>query len=112
MLYLKVQCVAMTYWTTEVHAAIEDGLDALKQYLDKCNDQISKIVDLVRGKLSAQNRITLGALVVLDVHARDVLSDIIQYGVQNLKDFQWLSQLRYYWEEVILKSVLKKLKDC
>lgn len=50
----------MAFWTTEVHESILISLDAMKDYLAKCNNQISKVVDLVRGKLSSQNRITLG----------------------------------------------------
>lgn len=55
-----VQSIAMAFWTVEVHEAITISLDAMKDYLTKCNQQIGKIVDLVRGKLSSQNRITLG----------------------------------------------------
>ena len=50
----------MAYWTLEVTQAITISREAMKEYLEKCNLQIGKIVDLVRGKLSTQNRITLG----------------------------------------------------
>jgi len=52
--------VGSTYWTTEVTQAIQSGKTALQKYLVKCSTQIIKIVDLVRGKLNTQNRITLG----------------------------------------------------
>lgn len=52
----------MTFWTSEVTEAIHVNVKAMRAYWDKCNYQISKIVDLVRGELSLQNRITLGKL--------------------------------------------------
>lgn len=58
--HFQVQSVAMSFWTGEVTESISHGLKAMSKYYDKCDFQISKIVDLVRGKLSTQNRITLG----------------------------------------------------
>ncbi|XP_033607299.1 dynein heavy chain 7, axonemal isoform X2 [Cryptotermes secundus] len=97
-----VLCMAITYWTSEVHEAISLGAGGLSACLGVCNDRISKIVDLICGKLNTQNRITLGALVVLDVHSRDVVQTLIEKAVHKDTDFQWLCQLRYYWRDNML----------
>uniref|UniRef100_A0A4W6E1U6 Dynein axonemal heavy chain 12 n=1 Tax=Lates calcarifer TaxID=8187 RepID=A0A4W6E1U6_LATCA len=92
-----VLCTSQIFWTLEVHEAIRAGADGLKNYYQQLQSQLNDIVELVRGKLPKQTRITLGALVTIDVHARDVVMDLIEKGVSHETDFQWLAQLRYYW---------------
>uniref|UniRef100_A0A8C4T2P1 Dynein axonemal heavy chain 12 n=1 Tax=Erpetoichthys calabaricus TaxID=27687 RepID=A0A8C4T2P1_ERPCA len=94
-----VLCTSQMFWTIEVHEAIKSGPQGLKNYYDHLQNQLNDIVELVRGKLPKQTRITLGALVTIDVHARDVVMEMIEKGnVSKETDFQWLAQLRYYWE--------------
>ncbi|XP_027740579.1 dynein heavy chain 12, axonemal isoform X2 [Empidonax traillii] len=93
-----VLCVSQMYWTSGVHEVLRSGSEGLKGYYDTLQLQLNDIVELVRGKLSKQTRTTLGALVTIDVHARDVIKDMIESGVQSETDFQWLAQLRYYWQ--------------
>uniref|UniRef100_A0A8C9VE60 Dynein axonemal heavy chain 12 n=1 Tax=Scleropages formosus TaxID=113540 RepID=A0A8C9VE60_SCLFO len=102
-----VLCTSQIFWTTEVHEAIRKGPEVaplnlssgLKNYVQTLQDQLNDIVALVRGKLPKQTRITLGALVTIDVHAKDVVSEMIEKGVSHETDFQWLAQLRYYWDQ-------------
>ncbi|XP_040850987.1 dynein heavy chain 12, axonemal [Ochotona curzoniae] len=93
-----VLCVSQMFWTSRTQEVISGGPKGLKKYYTELQSQLNDIVELVRGKLSKQTRITLGALVTIDVHARDVVMDMIEIGVSHDTDFQWLAQLRYYWE--------------
>jgi dynein heavy chain len=43
-------------------------------------------------------RVTLKAMVVIDVHGRDVVNQLIKEQIKSIFEFQWVSQLRYYWE--------------
>ncbi|CAD5122382.1 DgyrCDS10813 [Dimorphilus gyrociliatus] len=93
-----VICVSSIFWTAEVTESMKDS-KGLDDYLQKSNKQIEETVELVRGKLESGARITLGALIVIDVHARDVVEAMAKKNVTSANDFDWLAQLRYYWIE-------------
>lgn len=59
---------------------------------------INKMVAIVRKDLNILQRTLMGALIVLDVHARDVVTELIQKAVKSLNDFEFSKQLRYYWD--------------
>jgi len=52
---------------------------------------------LVRTDLSELDRLTLGALVTIDVHGKDVIQSLLDQNCSHIQDFSWIAQLRYYW---------------
>ncbi|KAJ1435246.1 dynein heavy chain, partial [Ochromonadaceae sp. CCMP2298] len=95
-----ILAVSSVYWTQEVTQALtEGGGQALSVCNEKLNLQLRGLVDLVRGKLTKLERRTLGALTTIDVHNRDVVAKMVDVGTHEVADFEWMSQLRYNWEE-------------
>uniref|UniRef100_A0A803TP24 Dynein axonemal heavy chain 1 n=1 Tax=Anolis carolinensis TaxID=28377 RepID=A0A803TP24_ANOCA len=88
-----------TFWTKEVSEALEASCF---HRLD-----LSDLVALVRGKLSRMQRTVLSALIVIEVHAKDVAAKLIEENVMSENDFEWISQLRYYWtrEDLYIRAV-------
>ncbi|OAF71836.1 Dynein heavy chain 12, axonemal [Intoshia linei] len=108
-----VLCVSQIYWSADIEAILIDGGDkkGIINYGKQLDEQLNDIVNLVRGKLNKQERITLGALVVIDVHARDVLYDLVNKNVTNELDFNWLCQLRYYWEDKCTVKIVNAMMN-
>lgn len=70
------------------------------KFYEKLKSELNEIVTLIRSKeISNLQRITIKALIVIDVHAKDVVDELIQKGVKSDTDFNWLAQLRYYYED-------------
>ena len=96
-----VVCCRAINWTAEATEAIRES--SLPHFLEKCNKQLLAIVQLVRNGLSPRARNTLGSLLTVDVHARDVLEALLKEGVTLPEEFSWTSQMRYYWVDKTVK---------
>eukprot|EP00438_Fugacium_kawagutii_P021710 Skav204030 [mRNA] locus=scaffold1162:24139:47383:+ [translate_table: standard] len=79
-------CSDMIFWTQEVTQALKSA-------------NIAEYEKQLVGQMTKLNRVTVGAMVTLDVHARDEVTNLVQKRVDSPDDFAWLSQLRYYWQE-------------
>lgn len=91
-------CTSQTYWTLEVEQALrEKGNAGLHEYYQTLQNQLQDIVQLVRGRLPKLLRTAIGAMVTLDVHSRDTVSMLAENGASSPVDFDWIAQLRYYW---------------
>lgn len=91
---------SQVYWTQGATDAMQNGgNEGLQQYEKELSDQLGNIVERIRGDLTSLERKTIAALVVLDVHNRDVIKHMVDEGVEDENDFNWMAQLRYYWEQ-------------
>jgi len=100
-----VLTIDMVKWTAGVSHAIgeiQSGREstALQSFLEFSQRQLNGMIKMVRGHLNPLNRAMLGALIVLDVHNRTVVLDMIKSRVDNIEAFDWTKQLRYYWEKL------------
>jgi len=94
-----VLTVNQIHWTAGVQRAISKGKKGLQEFLQRSNEELQFIVMKVRGELTPLQRSTLGALVVIDVHARDVIEHLIAEDCSDISNFEWQSQMRYYYEQ-------------
>ncbi|XP_062843095.1 dynein axonemal heavy chain 1 [Trichomycterus rosablanca] len=85
-----------TFWTSEVSESLEKG-DLAERLYPQLQTQLNDLVQLVRGRLSKMQRAVLSALIVIEVHAKDVAAKLVEESVSSINDFEWISQLRYYW---------------
>lgn len=56
--------------------------------------KLGDLVRLVRGDLSKIQRAVLSALIVIEVHAMDVVAKLVEQEVSCINAFEWISQLR------------------
>lgn len=64
--------------------------------------------ETIRGNLSKVLRLKIVALVTVEVHARDVIDKLAKAGCNDVNAFEWLCQLRLYWDKV--SSECKQVK--
>jgi len=76
------------HWTKEVEEAIEGGF--LPKYLQQLEDQLLDSVELVRGKMTKLLSITMGALITIDVHAKEVIERLVKEQISDIAAFEWI----------------------
>eukprot|EP00796_Vickermania_ingenoplastis_P008995 gene8995-6317_t len=109
------QCVATAdqlVWTADVEKTIigaATSADSWPNYQDWFCSQLLSTVDQVKRNLTSLERTIVSNLIVVDVHCRDINSQLLEVNCNTLVNFDWQKQLRYYWTEPTPES---KVKDC
>lgn len=70
---------------------------------------LNKFSEIIRGNLTKMMRAKVVALVTIEIHARDVIEKLAKSNCNDVNGFEWLMQLRVYWDRVSLLSKLNQL---
>ncbi|KAF7272031.1 hypothetical protein GWI33_015147, partial [Rhynchophorus ferrugineus] len=93
---------SQTFWTAGVEKGIAEN--ALASFLeDAVIVNLDALRGLVEGDLTFLQREIMSALITIEVHSRDVTQNLVDLNIVNSNDFNWISQLRYYWVEKQMK---------
>ncbi|XP_033960741.1 dynein axonemal heavy chain 11 [Pseudochaenichthys georgianus] len=94
---------SQVWWATDVGIAferVEEGFEtALKDYNRKQITQLNSLIHMLLGDLTPGDRQKIMTVCTIDVHARDVVANLITQKVTTGQAFAWLSQLRHRWDD-------------
>ena len=92
-------------WTADVTKALVTTKERgdqkpIKTLKKKQVAMLNKFSEAIRGNLTKQQRLKVVGLVTIEVHARDILEKMVKTKIADSSAFEWLSQLRLYWDRV------------
>ncbi|XP_014239722.1 dynein heavy chain 1, axonemal-like isoform X2 [Cimex lectularius] len=82
-------------WTNNVEICITKG--NLHSYYVTQLGYLDNLRSLIRGELTKLQRLSVSALIVIDVHARDVTEMLLKKIILDVHEFDWSKQLRFYF---------------
>jgi hypothetical protein len=95
-------------WARGSERALKEG--SMETWYQTQLDDLQGLITKIRSDLTSLQRKCVVALVTTDVHARDIVEDLKNKGVNRVDDFNWMQQLRYYWESVGADSASLELR--
>ena len=100
------------WWTFEVEDAFlqfsNGEKKALRDLETKFNDQLTELVAMVCSPLEHVVRKKVNTLLIIDVHARDIVSSFVSESILSAKQFEWESQLKFYWDREEDDCIIKQ----
>uniref|UniRef100_A0A8C4HQX9 AAA+ ATPase domain-containing protein n=1 Tax=Dicentrarchus labrax TaxID=13489 RepID=A0A8C4HQX9_DICLA len=96
-----VLTISQLMWCRDMDACLEgdhNHFAALQEFELTNFDRLNALAALVRGQLPTLHRNIITALITTDVHARDIVTDLVHQKVDTRSNFEWQRQLRYYWD--------------
>ncbi|TRY94050.1 hypothetical protein DNTS_011956 [Danionella cerebrum] len=98
---MVVLAANQVWWTYEVEDVFKrmtlGEKQALKQYAKQMHQQIDDLVRRITQPLKKNDRRKINTVLIIDVHARDIVDTFVRDSITDAREFEWESQLRFYW---------------
>ncbi|CAL8251349.1 unnamed protein product [Boreogadus saida] len=99
MVVLAANQVWWTWEVEDVFKKVKKGEKmALKNYGHKMHQQIDELVTRITRPMKSNDRRKINTVLIIDVHARDIVDKFIRDSIMDAREFEWESQLRFYWD--------------
>ncbi|CAB0007849.1 unnamed protein product [Nesidiocoris tenuis] len=100
-------------WTTDVTKTLQqcrslENHAPMKRLKKKQMQVLLKFSDAVRSDLTKLQRVKIVAIVTIEIHAKDVIEKLYKGNTMSTQAFEWLSQLRFYWDKDINDCVVRQ----
>ena len=104
MIVLVTRQIWWTWRVEDVFRKVKEGDKyAMKKEADIQTEELKFLVALVRSDLegevdpSGRFRRKINNMIIVDVHARDIVDRFVRDSILDAREFEWESQLRFYW---------------
>ena len=86
----------------------EGNKHAMKEESAKETSNLNSLIELVRTELPKLTMKKVNTLIIIDVHARDIVDRFVRDSILDAKEFEWESQLRFYWDKETDDIIIKQ----
>ncbi|VDL84400.1 unnamed protein product [Schistocephalus solidus] len=91
-------------WTADVTRALmmvaqRHDKKPLRNMRKKQRAILKRLSETIRSNLTKMQRLKMNGLVVIEVHQRDIIERLYKVNCNDTNAFDWLAQLRFYWEK-------------
>ena len=109
MVVLATNQIWWTWEVEDVFRKVKKGDKmAMKNYGKVLHKQIDDLVGKITTPLGRNDRAKYNSVLIIDVHARDIVDIFVRDSILDSKEFEWESQLRFYWwkpdDDVIIRQ--------
>jgi dynein heavy chain len=96
-----VLAVTQIDWAEKVELALTSGNadEGLRRVNEETEWNLGELAKMVRLDLTDLERTKVSALITMDVHSRDIITEMIAHRVAGVQDFEWFKRLKYRWDD-------------